>query len=173
MTVANSQADTNLFIETITAAATGYLVNGADQSGTSLTIDGGTGSIHKGQTFTVAGVTGTYTVTSVSNASLTNVLLATTVTTVNFTPTLASVPSNNAALTLASTFPLPTRALVNDITIVNNDASDNVVVATSTANLDHGFTLKAGAAITLNCTNADLITVKCSSANDTISIMGS
>ena len=173
MTVANSQADTNLFLETITGGATGYLVNGEPQTGTSLTIDGGTGSIHKGQTFTVAGVTGTYTVTSVTNASLTDVDLATSVTTVKFTPALASSPSNNAALTLATTFPLPSRVLINDITIVNNDASANATIATASANLDHGFTLKAGAAITLNCTNADLITVKVGGTDKTISIMGS
>lgn len=34
----------------------GYLVNGANQSGSSLTVDGGTGTIKKGDTFTIAGV---------------------------------------------------------------------------------------------------------------------
>lgn len=172
MTVANSQADSNLFLETITHGSSGYLVNGADQTGTSLVIDGGTASIHQGQTFTVAGISGTYTVTSVTNASLTDVSIATTVTTVKFTPALASVPSNNAALTISTTYPLPTRTILNDITIVNNSSSNNITVATSSANINHGFALTAGAAITLNITNADLLTIK-GTAGDTISIMGS
>lgn len=173
MTIANSQADANLFLETITIGATGYLVNGASQSGTTLVVDGGTGSIHQNQTFTVAGVTGTYTVTSVTNATLTDVSIATSVTTVKFTPALASAPANNAAITLASSIDLPTRTILNDITIVNNDASSNITVSRGSANIEHGFTLKAGAAITLNITNADLLHVKGAAADDTISIMGS
>lgn len=172
MTVANSQADANLFLETVTFGATGYLVNGDGQLGTSLVIDTGSGSIHKGQTFTVAGVTGTYTVTSVTNADLTDVDLATTVTTVKFTPTLAGAASDNSAITLAAQFSLPSRTILNDITIVNNASSNAVTVATSSDNIAHGFSLKAGAGITLNITNADLLTIK-GTANETISIMGS
>lgn len=173
MTVANSQADANLFLETITVGATSYVTNGDGQTGTSLTIDGGTGSIHQGQTFTVSGVTGTYTVTSVSNSSLTDVSIATTVTTVKFTPALAGAASDGVALTLASSFSLPSRTILNDITIVNNDASSSITVSTGSTTIDHGFTLKAGAAITLNITNADLIYIKGAAADDTISIMGS
>jgi hypothetical protein len=172
MTIANSQADANLFLETYTFAATSYLVNGDGQTGTSLVVDGGGGSIHKGQTFTVAGVTGTYTVTSVTNASLTDVDLATTVTTIKFTPTLASAASNDSAITLSSQFTLPSRTILNDITIVNNASSNAVTVATSSDNIAHGFSLKAGAGITLNITNADLLTIK-GNADETISIMGS
>jgi len=172
MTIANSQADANLFLETITFGATGYLVNGDGQTGTSMTIDGGSGSIIKGQTFTVAGVTGTYTVTSVTNATLTDVDLTTSVTTVKFTPTLASAASDDSAITLSSQFSLPSRTILNDITIVNNASSDVVTVATSSDNIGHGFSVAAGAAITLNITNADLLTVK-GSGGETISIMGS
>lgn len=168
----NSQSDTNLFLETIQFQSASYLVNGGSQTGTSLVINGGTGSIHQGQTFTVAGVSGTYTVTSVTSATLTDVSLATTVTTVKFTPTLAAAPSDDAALTLALTFPLPSRTILNDITIVNQSTSNTIAIATNATNIAHGFVLAAGAAVTLEVTNADFITVK-GAATETISMMGS
>ena len=168
----NAQSDSNFFADTITFGAASYLVNGADQSGTSLVIDGGTQSIHKGQTFTVAGVSGTYTVVSVTGAGGTDGTLDTTVTTVKFTPTLASNPGNNAALTFASEFILPTREISNDITIVNNSSTNTVLINSGSTARSDAFILAAGAGITVNLTNADLVFVK-GTTGQTISIVGS
>jgi len=171
--VTNSQADSNFFGLKITFGAASYLVNGASQTGTSLVIDGGTQSIHKGQTFTVAGIPGTYTVSSVTGADGTETTISTTVTTVNFTPALASSPGNNAALTVASEFFLPTQEVSNDITIVNDSSSNAVSIAENSSKIETlAFNLAAGAGLTIEVTNADLIYVK-GTTGQTISVAGS
>jgi len=95
----NSRADAAFFAEAVTIGATSYITNGSGQTGFSLIIDGGTGSISKNQTFTVAGNAQIYTVATVTNATLTDVTYATTVTTVTFTPTLAVTTADGVALT--------------------------------------------------------------------------
>jgi len=69
------------------------LVNGADQTGTSLVVDGLTGTPQVGDTFSIAGVQKVYTVTA-----------AVTVTsggaTLTISPSLASSPADNAAITM-------------------------------------------------------------------------
>lgn len=68
------------------------LVDGGSQTGTSLDVDGLTGIPQQGDTFTIAGVDKVYTVTAdatvVSGAS-----------TLSISPTLASSPADNAAIT--------------------------------------------------------------------------
>ena len=68
------------------------LVKGASQTGNSLIIDGLTHTVNVNDTFTVAGISGTYTVSGVTT-------LAGGEQTLNLTTTLASSPSDNAALT--------------------------------------------------------------------------
>lgn len=68
------------------------LVNGAGQSGTTLTVDGLTSAPMDGETFSIAGVDGVYTVTVASTLTAAEASLT-------ITPALASSPSDNAALT--------------------------------------------------------------------------
>ncbi len=165
-----SRADDAFFAEAVTIGATGYLVDGASQSGTTLTIKTGTGSISKGQTFTVAGVSWTYTVVSVTNLALTDATYATAVTTVKFAETLASSPSDEAAITLASTLPLPPHLITKSVTLVNS-ASNSMTVADHIAAV-HGFALVAGAGLTIEVSDTASIFIK-GTANDVLSIVGS
>ena len=68
------------------------LVKGASQTGNSLVVDGLTHTVKADDQFTVAGVSGTYTVTGVST-------LVGGEQTINLTTNLASSPADNAALT--------------------------------------------------------------------------
>ncbi len=68
------------------------LVNGGSQTGNSLIIDGLTHTVKVGDEFTVAGISGTYTVSGVTTLSGANQTL-------NLTTNLASSPADNAALT--------------------------------------------------------------------------
>lgn len=165
-----SRADDAFFAEGVTIGATGYLVNGASQSGTTLVIKTGTGSISKGQTFNVAGVSGAYTVVSVTNAALTDATYATTVTTVKFAETLASSPSDEAAITLASVLPLPPHLVTKSVTLVNS-ASNSMTVADHIG-AAHGFTLVAGAGLTIEVSDTATVFIK-GTANDVLSIVGS
>jgi hypothetical protein len=72
------------------------LVNGGSQTGTSLVIDGLTGTPQQGDTFTVAGIQKVYTITS-------SVTVTSGGATLTITPALASSPANNAAITFLST----------------------------------------------------------------------
>ena len=68
------------------------LVNGGSQTGSSLIIDGLTASVNVGDTFTVAGISGTYTVMGVNALSSDDQTLM-------LDTALASSPADNAALT--------------------------------------------------------------------------
>lgn len=68
------------------------LVNGGSQTGTSLVVDGLTGTPQQGDTFSVAGIEKVYTIT----AAVTVVSGGATLT---ISPSLASSPANNAAIT--------------------------------------------------------------------------
>ena len=72
------------------------LVNGGSQTGTSLIVDGLTGTPQAGDTFTVAGIEKVYTVTSDATVSSGGATL-----TIN--PALASSPADNAAITFLAT----------------------------------------------------------------------
>jgi len=71
------------------------LINGASQTGSSLIIDGLTGSPRIGDTFSIAGVEKVYTVTA--NATVTSGG-----TTLSISPALASSPADNASVTWLS-----------------------------------------------------------------------
>jgi len=71
------------------------LVDGASQTGTTLVVDGFTVQPQVSDTFTISGVTGSYTITAAT-------VLSTTESTLTIEQTLASSPSNNAAVTFTS-----------------------------------------------------------------------
>jgi len=170
--VVTAKADAAFFAQKLTFGATGYLVNGASQSGTSLIIDGGADPLHKGQTFSVAGVSGTYTITTVTNATVTDGDYApSSITTVKFTPALASSPSNNAALTITTAMPLPPHLLTVGVTVLNESSSNDVTVADH-ASAAYGFKLAAGSAITVDVSDASTIYIT-GTIGDDVSIIGS
>jgi hypothetical protein len=77
------------------------LVKGGSQTGTTLITDGytgATGTVPEGVRFTVAGVSGTYTVTKDATIALSGTNTAT----LTITPALASAPADDAALTIAT-----------------------------------------------------------------------
>lgn len=101
---------------------TGYLVNGASQSGSSLTVDTGTGALKKGAIFTIAGVYSVHPITGVSTGQLRQFVVtadyaggagsipiypALTPTTANLIGTVAQAPADNAALTMLDTVASP------------------------------------------------------------------
>ena len=93
------------------AATTGYLVNGASQSGSSLTVDGGTTTFLKGDVVTIAGVnrvhpetkanTGVlqqFVVTADSGASATTLAVSPAITATGGRQNVSAVPADNAAI---------------------------------------------------------------------------
>jgi len=93
------------------AATTGYLVNGASQSGASLTVDGGTTTFLKGDLVTIAGVnrvhpetkadTGVlqqFVVTSNSGTSATTLAISPSITATGGRQNVSAVPADNAAI---------------------------------------------------------------------------
>lgn len=93
------------------AATTGYLVNGASQSGSSLTVDGGTTTFLKGDVVTIAGVnrvhpetkanTGVlqqFVVTANSGTSATTLAVSPSITATGGRQNVSAVPADNAAI---------------------------------------------------------------------------
>lgn len=93
------------------AATTGYLVNGASQTGATLTVDTGTTTFLKGDIITIAGVnrvhpetkadTGvlqTFVVTADSGASATSLSISPSITTSGGTQNVSGSPADNAAI---------------------------------------------------------------------------
>jgi hypothetical protein len=93
------------------AATTGYLVNGASQSGSSLTVDGGTTTFLKGDVITIAGVnrvhpetkanTGVlqqFVVTADSGTSATTLAISPEITATGGRQNVSAVPADNAAI---------------------------------------------------------------------------
>ncbi len=93
------------------AATTGYLVNGASQSGASLTVDGGTTTFLKGDVITIAGVnrvhpetkanTGVlqqFVVTADSGSSATTLAVSPSITATGGRQNVSAVPADNAAI---------------------------------------------------------------------------
>ena len=93
------------------AATTGYLVNGASQSGSSLTVDGGTTTFLKGDVVTIAGVnrvhpetkanTGVlqqFVVTADSGSSATTLAVSPAITATGGRQNVSAVPADNAAI---------------------------------------------------------------------------
>jgi hypothetical protein len=148
------------------------LVNGASQTGTTLIIDGGTGGIYKGQTFTVAGVSGTYTVLSVTSPSGTDATFGSYATTVKLTEALASSPADNAALTFSTTQVLPPHLVTKSVTLVNSSDADMKIGNSPLSSVNHGFVLVAGAGITIDVSDTGSIYVSSSAGKD-LSIIGS
>jgi len=99
------------------------LVNGASQTGSSLAVDGLTGTPQAGDTFTVAGIEKVYTVTSDATVSSGGSTLA-------INPALASSPADNAAITFLAT----ERSLggVNRFTRYNFSGTPEVMVVDGT-----------------------------------------
>jgi hypothetical protein len=156
-----------------------------------LVIDGGTGLICRNMRFSIAGVSGTYMVTSVSNDTVNKAMIAPSVTTIYFKRTnggnLISSPANDAALTFDTTFNLPELRMDRDITIVNNDTSNAIniylepiggsglqemIIPSQRFSLFPVATLAASAAMTFETADASAIFVK-GTADSTITIFGS
>lgn len=99
------------------------LVNAGSQTGTSLAVDGLTGTPQAGDTFTIAGIEKVYTVTSDATVSSGGATLA-------INPALASSPADNAAITFLAT----ERALggVNRFTRYNFSGTPEVMVVDGT-----------------------------------------
>lgn len=98
-----------------TGAGTGYLINGASQTGSTLTVDTGTGIIKKGQLLTIAGVYAVHPILGTSNGQLRQFVVtadvasgatsipiypALTPTTANVIGTVNASPADNAAITM-------------------------------------------------------------------------
>ena len=92
--------------------ANGYLINGASQTGASLTVDTGTGTMKKGDIITVAGVnrvhpetkadTGSlqqFVVTADAAANATSISISPSITTSGATQNVTGAPADNAAIT--------------------------------------------------------------------------
>lgn len=97
-------------------SAAGYLVNGANQTGSTLTVDGGTGSLNIGDTFTIAGVYDVHPQTKQVLAGLkqftVTLALAGTGTSLAITPAIiptgseqnvSAAPADNAPITVKGT----------------------------------------------------------------------
>jgi hypothetical protein len=99
-------------------AGTGYLVNGASQSGSGLIVDTGTGALTKGTIFTIAGVNGVHPITGLDNGTLRQFVVtadyaggagtvsiypAIVATSASAIGTVASAPADNAAITVFGT----------------------------------------------------------------------
>lgn len=99
-------------------AGTGYLVNGASQTGSTLVVDTGTGAVPKGTIFTIAGVNAVHPITGADlgrlrqfvvtadyaggggSISIYPAIVATSSTVIG---TVAAVPADNAAITIFGT----------------------------------------------------------------------
>lgn len=99
-------------------AGTGYLVNGAGQSGSTLVVDTGTGALTKGTVFTIAGVFAVHPITGVSTGQLRQFVVtsayaggggsvsiypAIVPTTASVIGTVSAAPADNAAITVFGT----------------------------------------------------------------------
>lgn len=97
-------------------AGAGYLVNGASQTGSTLTVDGGTGAVTKGTVFTIAGVyrvhpetkkpTATlqqFVVTEDAAAAATSISISPAIITTGAKQNVTAAPADNAAITFAGT----------------------------------------------------------------------
>jgi len=107
----------NTFLNTYTrGAASGYTVNGAGQTGSTLTIQSGSGAINAGDVFTIAGVYRVHPETKVSTGVLqqfvataavtsggTSISISPAIVTSGGTQNVTAAPANSAALTFAGT----------------------------------------------------------------------
>lgn len=99
-------------------AGTGYLINGASQTGATLTVDTGTGALTRGTVFTIAGVNAVHPITGVDTGELRQFLVAADYaggagsvsiypslipTTASLIGTVTASPADNAAITVFGT----------------------------------------------------------------------
>ena len=87
------------------------LVNGASQTGNSLSVDGFTSAPQVQETFTVSGITGTYTVTAVTATAAGYDL--------TLDQSLTSSPADNAAITIVNGFVHTVNSIYGNTTNVN------------------------------------------------------
>ena len=107
------------------------LVKGASQSGLTLITDGFTSAPQVQEAFTISGVTGTYTITAVTNNGSGTYTLT-------LDATLASSPADNAALTL-------TKGFLHDVNAIYTSESINAVAGNSSLG---AFTVSGGDQVT-------------------------
>jgi hypothetical protein len=97
-------------------AGSGYLINGATQTGATLTVDTGTGALVQGDVFTVAGVfsvhpetkvsTGVlqqFVVTAAATSGTTSIAISPSIVTSGATQNVSGSPADNAAITFLGT----------------------------------------------------------------------
>ena len=99
-------------------AGTGYLINGASQTGSSIVVDTGTGALTRGTVFTIAGVNATHPITGADlgflrqfvvtadyagGAGSVSIYPALTPTTSSLIGTVTASPADNAAITVFGT----------------------------------------------------------------------
>lgn len=97
-------------------AGSGYLINGGSQSGSTLTVDTGTGALNVGDVFTIAGVyrvhpetkqsTGVlhqFVVTAAATSGATSISFAPDIVTTGAKQNVSAAPADNAAITFAGT----------------------------------------------------------------------
>lgn len=97
-------------------AGSGYLINGASQTGATLTVDTGTGALVAGDVFTVAGVfrvhpetkqsTGIlqqFVVTAAASSGTTSIAISPAIVTTGAAQNVSGSPADNAAITFAGT----------------------------------------------------------------------
>lgn len=99
-------------------SGSGYLVNGASQSGSSLVVDTGTGAVSKGTVFTIANVFSVHPITGISTGELRQFVVtadyaggggsisiypAISATSASVIGTVNAVPADNAAITIFGT----------------------------------------------------------------------
>lgn len=108
--------ENTLWPNSTSGAGSGYLVNGASQTGNSLIVDTGTGALTKGQAFTIAGVNRVHPETKVDTGVLQQFVLTAAhaggagtlsispaITTSTGQQTVSGSPADNAALTFLQT----------------------------------------------------------------------
>lgn len=95
-------------------AGAGYLVNGASQAGSTLTVDGGTGAVTKGTVFTIAGVYRVhpetkaptavlqqFVITEAASSAATSFSISPAIVTSGAKQNVTAAPADNAAITFA------------------------------------------------------------------------
>lgn len=108
--------ENTLWPEQDAGAGSGYLVNGASQTGSSLIVDTGTGALNKGQVFTIAGVNRVHPETKTDTGELQQfvvtanyaggggtISISPSITTSTGYQTVTGSPADNAALTFVQT----------------------------------------------------------------------
>lgn len=109
-------AQNTLLPRHLRGAGAGYLINGAGQTGSTITVDTGTGAVKDGDVFTIAGVNSVhpetkadtgilqqFVVTADATSGTTSLSISPSIVTSGARQTVSAAPADNAAITFAGT----------------------------------------------------------------------